>query len=100
MARRPHGDGSVYFDASKGCYVGTIELGRDPDTGKRRRRKVSAATKAEARVKLDDLRTEFRKSGTVGRGDVTVAQVVQALLDNPPFVVAVPQFARGLPPAR
>lgn len=48
MGRRTPGDGSVYFDASKGVWVGSVSVGRDPQTGRRVRRKVSAATKTEA----------------------------------------------------
>jgi len=84
MARRPRGDGSVFFDAARGCWVGTIDLGRDPETGRRRRPKVSAPTKTECKDKLDELRAEKRKTGTVGRRDITVEHVVRDLLANPP----------------
>lgn len=84
MARRSQGDGSVFFDAARGCWVGSIDIGRDPETGRRQRRKVSAPTKAEAKDKLDELRAEKRKTGTVGRRDITVEDVVRDLLANPP----------------
>lgn len=51
MARRAHGTGSVYFDASKSRWVGTYEAGFT-STGTRRRRKVTAATERGARQKL------------------------------------------------
>jgi integrase len=82
--RRDRGDGSVFFDASRDCWVGVLDIGRDPETGKRRRRKVSAPTKAECRNKLDELRAEFRKAGTVGRRDITVRWVVDDFLAHPP----------------
>lgn len=44
MARRGRGDGSVFYDASRKCWVGLADLGRDPDTRRRVRRKVSART--------------------------------------------------------
>lgn len=84
MARRSRGDGSVFFDAARGCWVGQVDLGLDPETGRRRRPKVSGATKTEAKDKLDDLRAEKRKTGTVGRRDITVESVVRDLLANPP----------------
>lgn len=84
MARRSRGDGSVFYEAARGCWVGAVDIGRDPETGRRRRRKVSAPTKTECKAKLDELREEKRKSGTVGRQDVTVETVVRARLDNPP----------------
>ena len=82
--RRPPGDGSVYFDADRGMWIGSVEIGRDPRTKRRVRRKVSGRTKTEARDKLDELRAEKRATGTVARRDVTVEQVVRALLDHPP----------------
>ena len=84
MARRSRGDGSVFYDAARGCWVGSVDIGRDPETGKRRRRKVSAPTKTECREKLDELREEKRKTGTVARRDTTVETAVRDLLDNPP----------------
>jgi integrase len=84
MGRRSRGDGSVYFDAARGCWVGAIDLGRDQQTRRRVRRKVSAPTKTECRELLDGLRHEKRRTGTVGRRDVTVEAVVRDLLATPP----------------
>jgi hypothetical protein len=50
-ARRGHGEGSVYWDAANGTWVGAISLGWTPD-GKRIRRKVTGRTKTEVRDKL------------------------------------------------
>jgi integrase len=82
--RRSRGDGSVFFDASRGCWVGVLDVGRSPETGRRVRRKVSAATKTECRDKLDALKAERRRTGTVARRDVTVREVLDDFLDNPP----------------
>ena len=84
MGRRSRGDGSVYFDTARGCWVGAVELGRDAQTGRRVRRKVSGATKTEVKDKLDELREEKHKSGTVARRDTTVERVIRDLLANPP----------------
>ena len=84
MARRARGDGSVFHDAARGCWVGSVDIGRDPQTGRRRRRKVSAATKTECRAKLDELREEKRKTGTVARRDAIVRQAVDGWLASPP----------------
>jgi integrase len=84
MGRRSRGDGSVFYDASRGCWVGVLDIGRDPETRRRRRRKVSGQTKTEAKNALDELREEFKKAGTVGRRDVTVRQVVNDWLAHPP----------------
>ena len=84
MARRSRGDGSVYYDAARGCWVGAIDLGRDPQTRRRVRRKVSAATKTACKEKLDELRRERRETGTVARRDLTVRQVLDDFLASPP----------------
>ena len=75
---------AVFYDAARGRWVGVIDLGRDPETRRRVRRKVSAPTSDECRDKLDELREEKRKTGTVARRDVTVGQVVDDWLANPP----------------
>ena len=84
MGRRARGDGAVYYDQARGCWVGQVDLGRDPATGKRRRPKVSAPTKTAAKDALDGLRSEKSSTGTVARRDRTVQAVVQGFLDNPP----------------
>lgn len=90
MGRRARGDGSVFYDASRGCWVGSVDIGRNPETGRRVRRKVSAPTKTEAKAKLDELREEKRRTGTVGRRDVTVESVVRDRLASPPRTVRSP----------
>lgn len=84
MGRRPRGDGSVFYDAARKCWVGVLDIGRDQETGRRRRRKVSGETITACRDELDKLRDEYRKTGTVGRRDVTVGSVVRELLASPP----------------
>jgi integrase len=61
-----------------------IELPRDPDTGRRTRRKASAPTKTAARELLDQMRTEKRRAGTVGKRDITVGQLLADYLADPP----------------
>ncbi|MGO9501898.1 MAG: tyrosine recombinase XerC [Streptosporangiaceae bacterium] len=56
--RRSRGDDAIYFDESKGRYVGAISLGCGPD-GKRLRRKVTGKTKAEVKDKLRAERTDL-----------------------------------------
>jgi integrase len=90
MARRSRGDGSVYYDAARGCWVGAIDLGRDPQTGRRVRRKVSAPTKDECKARLDSLRAEKKNTGTVARRDTTVEEVVADWLANPPPEIRSP----------
>jgi integrase len=90
VSRRARGDGSVYYDAARGCWVGAIDLGHHPRTGQRVRRKVSAPTKTECRDKLDELRDEYRRTGTVARRDTTVEQVMADWLANLPPEIRSP----------
>jgi integrase len=82
--RRSPGEGSVFYDSARGRWVAVLDLGQDPESGKRRRVKLSAPTKTEARERLAELRNEFRRTGTVGRQDVIVEAVVRELLASPP----------------
>lgn len=82
--RRAPGEGSVFYDESKKCWVGTLDAGRNPDTGKRRRPKVSAPTQDECLDLLDEMRRQFKTTGIVPRRDTTVKQVVEDWLANPP----------------
>jgi integrase len=89
MGRRAHGDGSVFYDASRGKWWAVIEAGRD-ENGRRVRRKASAASKTEARGKLDELRDELRDTGTVAPRDMTVAQIMQDWIEHPPSSLRSP----------
>lgn len=53
-ARGAHGRGSVFL-TGKGYWVAQISLGRDPVTGKRLRRTVSAASREDAQRELTAL---------------------------------------------
>jgi integrase len=66
VSRRAHGEGSV-FQQADGRWVARLELPRDPVTGRRRRRKVTAATQAEALRKRDQLRRDLE--GGADRAD-------------------------------
>ena len=68
MARRSRGDGSVFYDASRGCWVGSVDIGRDPETGRRRRRKVSAPTKTECRAELESCARSSARPGRSAAG--------------------------------
>jgi integrase len=90
MTRRSKNEGSVYLDRSRGCWVGSVDVAADPDTGKRRRRKVSAPDKTACLAKLAALRAEKLATGTVAPRDVTVETVVRAWLANLPPEIKSP----------
>jgi hypothetical protein len=74
-ARRGHGEGSVYWDAANGTWVGAISLGRRPD-GTRIRRKVTGRTKTEVRDKLKKLHAEA-EAGLKTSASYTLAKAVE-----------------------
>jgi integrase len=90
MARRSRrGRGTVFWDAARGAYTGQLSLGRDPQTGRRRRSpKVYAPTEDECWARLDEMRAELRKTGTVG-------MALADLLASPPAEWASPLTMRG-----
>jgi integrase len=77
--RRGRGDNAIYFDKSKGSYVGAVSLGYTA-AGNRRRRKVYGRTKAEVRDKLKELRTEI-ETGITSSARYTVAEMVRKWLE-------------------
>jgi integrase len=83
--RSRRGGGSVFWDESRGSYVGLLSLGRDPDNPKKRiRKKVYGATERECQEKLDALRHEIRRTGIIARRDTTVEMAVREFLTHPP----------------
>lgn len=52
MKRRAQGEGSVFFDPSRGRWVGSAEGGINPTTGKRRRVRVIGPTQKDVAARL------------------------------------------------
>jgi integrase len=77
--RRGRGDDAIYWDKSKGCWVGAVSLGYTP-AGKRRRRYAYGKTKAEARDRLKELHAEI-ETGTRSRANYLVANAVNKFLE-------------------
>lgn len=75
--RRPRGEGSVWFDAGRGLWVGRLPLPPGPRGQRRRSRPVYAPTEKQALAKLDDLR-----GGPVDRTRQTLAQYLTWYVDH------------------
>lgn len=83
MSKRTRkGGGTVFWDADRGCYTGQFSYYNE--AGKRKRPKVYAATETKCWEKLDELRGEFKKTGSVAARDLTVGDVISDLLAHPP----------------
>jgi integrase len=81
--RRGHGDGSIYERTVGGKLqiVGIVSLGRDGN-GKRVRRAVHGATKAEVRAKLNEIRRNAEAGLSVGEGTPTVSEWLTKWLEQ------------------
>jgi integrase len=75
--RRGSGEGSVYKRTSDGMWCATVELGRDPRSGRRRRRTVIAKTKAKALAKASRVRADVAGGLPSGTGSLTLAALCE-----------------------
>lgn len=80
-ARRPHGDGTVFYEKRSDRWVARIELDPGPD-GKRRQVSVRAKTEREAAAKLRDLRKRADDGRDVTQRTMTVEQLLTTWLSD------------------
>jgi integrase len=78
--RRGRGEDSIYWDDTKGCYVGAVSLGYSP-SGTRIRKRVMARTKTEVREKLKELHQQA-ENGVRPRQHYTVNGALDDWLEN------------------
>jgi integrase len=78
-ARRGWGEGSVYRDGNG--WVATVELGRDPLTGKRQRVKVRAKTKREVVRQVQEAQRRAPGVATSG-GSVQLGEFLESWLSS------------------
>jgi len=81
-ARSRRGGGTVFFDDDRGRWTG--QLSYYDEAQKRKRPKVHADTETACWDKLDELRAELKRSGSVAPRDLTVRHVMDDLLAHPP----------------
>lgn len=89
-ARRGRGEGSVFYEADRGRWVGVIDLGPDP-SGKRRRPKVTGRSAKEVRDKLRQLRNDVERGASARNGNLTVGDFLTDWLAR-----EVPKFAKSV----
>lgn len=73
-SRRGHGEGSIFQRAGDGKWLAVLEVGRDPVTGKRVRRTITAATRREAADRLRALRDQLDRGAVNVDVRVTISQ--------------------------
>jgi integrase len=71
--RRGRGEGAVYQRESDGLWVGSVSLGIDAKTGKRKRRPVYGRTKQDAQEKLRRLQHQADRGALADDATITVA---------------------------
>jgi integrase len=80
--RRDRGDGSLHWDEERQRWIGRVDLGPDPKTGKRRRKKVSGKTKSEAKAKMREVKQDLLDGLPAEPSKYKVADAVEAWLKN------------------
>lgn len=82
--RGRYGDGAVY-QTDDGSWHGTVDLGRDPTTGRRIRKYVRAKTRGEANKKVAELRDKHRAGEVTvqNRRSLTLAEWLDQWLAGP-----------------
>jgi integrase len=75
MARRDYGEGSVFYDETRRCWVGVLDVPRGAE-GRRRRTKVQAATRSEVLRRLREKRRLLDDGLPVGSGFMTVRDLL------------------------
>lgn len=79
--RRIKGDGCIYYDKQRKRYIGIVDIGRDVITGIRKRKKVSAKTKRECNIKIQQLQNEISNGIYLDKKDITLYHLAKQMLD-------------------
>jgi integrase len=79
MGRRGHGEGALFYEEDRDCWVALLELPPD-GSGRRRRRKVTGRTKTEARRKLRQLQRRLEDGLPAGDGSITLGDFLERWL--------------------
>ena len=77
--RRNPGEGGLHWEESRQRWFATVYLGYSP-SGKRRKVKVSARTKTEAKAKLQQLLRDRDEGHVIGGQTYTVRDAVESWL--------------------
>ena len=72
---RVNGEGSLYFDKSKGRWYGVVTVGFDIND-RPIRKKVSGKTQKDARKKLDELKEQLRKGTYVDKNNTRLSDII------------------------
>lgn len=79
ITRRRNGEGTLFWNEARQRWVATIDVGFSPE-GKRRRVRVSARTKTEAKAKLLELRRAEADGLPPEQRNYTVGEAVESWL--------------------
>ena len=79
--KKGNGEGSFYFDTSKGCWFAAVPIGRTPD-GKVKVKKVRAASETEAKAKLLQLQSDKLEGRIVESSKTTLEDACMLWLNQ------------------
>ena len=82
MARRGNGEGSIYYDKTKKCWVASICIGVDTTTGKTIRRRVYADNNKDIITKKNDMLAKYKDTYYMDADRITVGDWVSKYLDT------------------
>jgi len=93
---RYNGEGSLYFDKSKGRWYGVVTIGFDNEN-KPIRKKVSDKDHKEAKKKFNELKEQVRKGTYVDKDNSRLEDIVSFLIerDKALNVIKKPHISAG-----
>ena len=81
MSKRANGEGTIFFDESKGKYKGQIIIGYY-DNGSPKRKSVFGKNKTEVKQKLKQIELQIMTDEYVDETTVTIKQLAMQILDD------------------
>jgi integrase len=92
--RRARGEGSIFFKASRGEFVGRVQVGRTPE-GKPRYKEVMGKTRGEVLASKRALEADVRAGRPVGDGPLSLADWLDHWLAHSVSPSAAPSTYRS-----
>jgi integrase len=81
MSKNANGEGSIYKRADGKGWIGQITLGRDPETGKLKRKTFYGKTQKEVQKKMSDVKVEINQ-GTFIETKLQMGDWMDSWLEN------------------
>ncbi len=79
--KKANGEGSIYFNESKGLWTAAVSLGKDA-SGKRKRKIFYGKTKKEVREKMTKAQFELQTGAYIDSSNETIFELIKQKIDN------------------